>query len=913
MSTTTVPVTGRVTVRLLGPPAIERDGRPAPVDTRKAIALLAYLVASGRPQSRDHLATLLWPHADQTRSRSALRRTLSALNAALGGAGLRIERESLAFVGGGVDVDLDTFRTAAQTDDADGWRRAADLYGGDFLAGFVLKDSPDFDEWQLAIADDARRELSGVLERLIDSSDGAEAAIGYAKRWVELDVLHEPAHRALMRAYISRGDRAAALRQYRECVATLERELGVEPLESTTELYESIRESRPAREIDPPRPTAARPSMLPLVGRDEELRAMRDAYAQITDDGHLIVVGGEPGIGKTRLVDEFVAHVRSHDAAVLEARCHPEEEVLAFGTVIELLRTIPRSKLGSVVPDALAEAARLVPSLGDASDAPAALDSPAARRRLFEGIADVLTSACRGDAPGVVFVDDVQWTDGSSLDVLRFLINRLRGRRMVVVLAWRTEEVPPAHPLRRTLADANRLRLATPITLERLTVDDVRTLAGDAQELTDTLYVETAGVPFFIVEYLHSGSRGALPSGVRDLLASRVGAVGKGAAQILAAAAVIGRAFDPRAVREASGRNEAEITSALEELAEAGLVVESDDRYDFSHPKLREYVYGDLTLVRRRLLHGRTAKAFARQSRRAPELAALAALHYERAGDEEAAAGLYEAAGDHAAGVYANAEALAHYRSALALGGSSGARLHEVIGDLLTLDGRYADAIASYEKAAALGADLGEVGVKLGTVHHRLGDWESAEAHYLEATDALSSGAGTARVLAERSLNAHRADRTQAANDLASEALAQAALEDDPAAMRLAHNVAGILASRRGDVAVAREHLGASLDIAESLADPAATAAALNNLALALRAEGETRLALGQTEQALALCRRIGDRHREAAVLSNMADLLRDAGRGDEALDRLKESAAILADIDVPGQAHPEIWKLTEW
>jgi DNA-binding SARP family transcriptional activator/tetratricopeptide (TPR) repeat protein len=904
-----------VRVRLFGPPRIERDGEAVAVDTRKALGLLAYLAATGRPQSRDHLATLLWPESDQTRARSALRRTLSALNGALGGRGLQIERESLAFTGDGVWVDVTSFRQAADSEDVDGLLQAADLASGGFLAGFTLKDSPEFDEWQMSVADELRRELGATLERLasaVTSSD-PDLAIASAKRWVDLDPLHEAAHRAVMRLYAQVGDRSAALRQYRSCVAALERELGVEPLDETTELYESIRESRPAQPHAPV--TLGAPAAeLPLVGRGPELDRLDEAFGAMLTDGHLFVICGEAGIGKTRLASEFGSRVRGRGVLVLEARSHPEEEMLAFGTCVELLRAIPSDRLAAAPRQALVEAARLLPELSVDAPPATALDSPAARRRLFEGVADVLATCASG---GVLFVDDAHWMDESSRDVMRFLVRRLDGRALFVVLTWRTEDVPPAHPLRRMLSDAQRSGLASQVSLDRLSESDVASLAisVDASDaMRQTLFAETAGVPFFVTEYLRADAPDErLPAGVRDLLSSRIDGVSRGATQVLSAAAVLGRAFDPSTVREASGRTDEEVASALDELAAAGLITEGEDRYDFTHPKLREYVYESMTLGRRRILHARTAQALHRRSRRHPEQEALAAHHLERAGDEESAAVAFKEAGDHARGVYANAEALSHYRSALALGHPEDASLHEAIGDLLTLGGRYAEAIASYEKSAALGADIALIGRKLGGVHHRMGDWVSAEAHYLEATEALGDRPGRARLLAERSLNAHRADPRADAADLAAQALEEAGKEKDARSLAQAHNICGILATHRGEVKVAREHLQASLELSEELGDLGATAAALNNLALALRAEGAPEIALLQAERSLELCGTIGDRHREAAVLSNIADILRDLGRSDEALEHVKRSVAIFTDIGEADSQQPEIWKLVEW
>jgi tetratricopeptide (TPR) repeat protein len=400
---------------------------------------------------------------------------------------------------------------------------------------------------------------------------------------------------------------------------------------------------------------------------------------------------------------------------------------------------------------------------------------------------------------------------------------------------------------------------------------------------------------------------------VRDLLASRIQSVSPAAGQVLTAAAVIGRAFDTRSVREASGRSDEEVVASLDELTAHALLAETADHYDFTHPKLREYVYESTTLGRRRLLHGRVARATERGSKRRPELAAIAAQHLERAGQQDAAAQQFRVAADHARSIYANAEALSLYQSALALSPDHAAELHEAIGDLLTLEGRYAEALGSFEKATALGADIAVLGRKLGDVRHRLGEWESAEAHYLEAQQATSGGRDLVRVLADRSLNAHRAGTDDAARDLAVLASAEADAAGDPVALVQAHNIEGILASHRGDLEDASRHLSASLELAEKLGDPSATAAALNNLALALRMQGSAELAVSKAERALEICRRVGDRHREAAVHSNIADALRDLGRPEEAMEHLKASAALFSDIGEPDRAQPEIWKLVEW
>jgi tetratricopeptide (TPR) repeat protein len=309
--------------------------------------------------------------------------------------------------------------------------------------------------------------------------------------------------------------------------------------------------------------------------------------------------------------------------------------------------------------------------------------------------------------------------------------------------------------------------------------------------------------------------------------------------------------------------------------------------------------------------------AEALQRRRGIELAGAIARHYEAAGHDEAAAEHHVRAGDHARGLYANSDAIAHYRSALALGHPDGARLHAAIGDLLMLLGDYAGALAGYETAAAHGdaGALQEVEHKLGRLHHRRGDWERSEAH-LEAALALlpvEASAQRARILADRALTARYRGDDKSASSLATEALDWATRADDAAALAQAHNMLGILMTGSGGYASAREHLERSVALAQTLPEDDASVAALNNLALLVAETGDPRRAVELGERALELCSAQGDLHREAALHNNLADFLRAAGDHDAAMVHLKRSAALFAEVGEEPATQPAIWKLVEW
>jgi predicted ATPase/DNA-binding SARP family transcriptional activator len=342
------------------------------VDTRKAIALLAYLAMHGESLSRDTLATLFWPEYDQSQARANLRRTLSALVKAVGKEWLEIDRETIGLVQNDhFWLDVAQFRRLLAQSNAhhsasevvcagclDLLHQALGLYHADFMAGFNLRDSPEFDEWQFFQRESLRREVMTVLGKLVvgHAAQGEfELAIIYANRWAALDPLDEEAHHQLMQLYAWSGQRSAALRQYQELVRVLDEELGVEPQKALQELHhaievgavqpppitkpkremslqaerpasasqpepvegrqpEFIEGSRPAKSRDsgepvegPPPPPALPRHNLPasttsFIGREAELAELTALLANSAC--RLLSLIGPGGIGKTRLAVE---------------------------------------------------------------------------------------------------------------------------------------------------------------------------------------------------------------------------------------------------------------------------------------------------------------------------------------------------------------------------------------------------------------------------------------------------------------------------------------------------------------------------------------------------------------------------------------------------------------------------------
>lgn len=1003
----------KLLLHLLGAPRAESDGTPLVTDTRKATALLAYLAVSGMGHTRDAIAALLWPDLDQVRARAALRRTLSSINAAADATWLRAAREHVELADdGSVWCDVSAFRAAVAETRAhghnpestcprclDSLERAAQLYRDDFMAGFSLRDSVSFDDWQYFEAEGLRREFADVLEKLVQLhivQRNWPDAIGHARRRLALDSLHEPAHRQLMLLYAWSGERMAAMRQYQVCSDILARELDVAPLPETADLFQAIKEQRepppPAAQIAPPparvlevatstsnlapnltpnlTPTPTPASQAPaslafapvlplLVGRADSLARLQTEWAGAASRGKMIVLEGEAGIGKTSLAESFLAVVHAAGAKAITTRCYEGEQELTFTPFIQLLRVgVGQPQGHSVVANLdghwLNEVGRLLPEISTVPvDGVDTGDIAGARARLFEAVAHVLhrlitpPASAGTSSPGILFLDDVQWLDAASLELLAYLVNRLATYPMLLLCTLRSGEAGAEERVRQIAAEAHRRQMGDLISLERLSAQDVALLvqqrmpnvASESPHLAERLYAEAEGLPFFIVEYLAALERAEInaespwqqPESVRDLLRSRLSRVGEVEQQVLTTAAVVGRSFDFETLRAASGRSEDETLAAIEELATRTLIREIEGGlFDFTHEQLRTVIYESVSLTRRRLLHRRVADALVQQARIAgreisPEAARIA-QHYELGAQMQEAARYYYLAGVHVAALRANAEALGYLRRAATLGYGERSDLHMRMGDLRTLMGQYGEALQDYQVALEI-LPVGEEGVLLrarllhrrGRVLDRMGEYADAAHTWQVSLDLLAGHEEhefASHILAEMSMTLFRAGSADEAVEAAERALQEAEASGSAAALSRAHGILSHICrlSGRGESAVA--HARSALVYAEELEDLGLNVAALNSLALAY-ASGESAApdrAIPLLERALALCVRQGDLHREAALHNNLADLYHLMGDQQAAMDELTQAVALFAEIGSGlGGGNAEIWKLAEW
>lgn len=897
------------------------NGDPIEVDTRKAIALLAYLSVEG-DATRDTLATLFWADSPSDRARATLRRTLSALRSGIGSDAITADRNRVS-LDSSSSSDLSAFDAEIRStfehdhDPSDVCNqcvppltRATDLYRGDFLEGFSVRDAPEFEDWARNVTEDLRLRAGAAFNRLAmgrAASGDYAGAIAAVTRWIELDVLHEPAHRLLMLLNAWAGDRPGAVEAYRAFVAVLDSELGVPPLEETTELYEAILD-----EDLPPAPGARKrvqthqagppPADTEMLDRESELNALRSAQQATEIRGQVAAIIGGAWMGKTKLLEVFTSEADISGDVVLFGRAFRMEQTLPYGVITQILgAAVPLiDSMRDRVPEwAFAETARLVPQLAT-GQSPITPDR-FGELHLLEGVQAVLAEIAR-DRRLVVVVDDIQWVDPASAGVLTYLARRIDKVRSLLVIAARSGE-PLDQPIRELLGQA-----ATQIELEPLPAGAIDDLVPDGLSAVDVIR-RTGGVPLLVLEALSHETSSTESPGVMRYMETRLRDLTDLGRQILGTAAVLDGLCDASLLRETSGRSEEEVVEAVEELARAGLLreVPDSDGLSFTLDALEKITYDSASLIRRRLLHRRAAEALEKRPRSKTDarLAAAIAAHRRGAGNEEAA-DWYHLAGDLSREVYANSEATNFYETSIALGYSDPVSLRLSLGEVAMARGDYTQATRDLTAAAAQadGPTLGLILHRLGEVQRLLGRFERAEDHFQLSAPLHPEPAG---LYADWALLNHRIGDAEQARALSEQALALAIETGVDSDISRAQNILGVVSD---DPAEATEHLAAALALAGD--DDLLRMAALNNQAHRISQTGEIDAAVDLVEDAIAIAARTGHRHREAALHNHLADLHHLAGNRQDAEAALTAAVTIFADVD-SGAWEPEVWLLSQW
>lgn len=708
-----------LTIKLLGDPQILSDGQPLDVTRRKSRALVYYVAAQERPVQREHLLNVFWADNERSTALQTLRTTLHGLRKDLG-EGLLVDDNTVALaMESQVDARLFEQHLEEDPDDPDLLQKTIELYRGDFLADFLLPDTPAFEEWLVVTREHYRRLIIRawtMLSQIQEKNTNFKAALEALERALAFDQLQEDLQRESIRLMYLSGDRPAAIRRYDQLRKLLDEEMGVPPMEETRHLYDAILNDTLSASNGPTTTTVRRAGsdrsrtrpgrfrgreegmLLPFTGRQRELELLQE----LTASHKLVLIEGEAGIGKTRLAEEFI---RTANAIPLIGAARELEHHMPYQPIIEALRSLvscqdwPELQQGlksRLAPLWLAEAARLLPELSPTNLPKPASSNNADESRLWEGVNQLLV-ALGQQRLATLFIDDLHWADTSTLGMLGYLVRQENNAALLFLATARS--VTPRSPLAILLQALTRENRLERMQLARLTSENVTSISHSLSPkftypLADWLMHNSEGNPFILHELVqYARQQGILyasqdqelainlnalsaspvvPWTVYSLIQSRLEQLSDTAWRVLAAGVAAGREFEFEVVARAAALSESAALDALDELRDAGLIQAINGmHFRFNHSLIMEVVYREVGEPRHRLMHRRVGEALENiypRARRESQ-AGVIAFHFSEGLAADRAAPYAVLAGQQAIRLAAWSEACSFYE--IALEGSS--------------------------------------------------------------------------------------------------------------------------------------------------------------------------------------------------------------------------------------------------
>jgi DNA-binding SARP family transcriptional activator len=668
-----------VELRILGPLEVVENGRTLTLGSRKQRALLALLALhAGKVVSRDRLIDDLWHGEPPAAAETTLRSHISRLRSTLGASRLLTRPPGYVLVLAPEELDasrcerlLAQGRTALAQgrafDAAACLRSALALWRGSPLAdvayeAFAQGEIGRLEELQLALLEE-RVETDLALGRHAD-------LIGELEGLVAEHPLRERLRGQLMLALYRSGRQAEALESYQQARHALTEELGLEPGEALKDVQRAILAHDPALEVPrraepevaPPQGAGAR-GAAPFVGREAELQELlRGLDAALTAEGRLCLISGDPGIGKSSLVEQLAARARERGAEVLVGRCWEAGGAPAYWPWVQALRTyvrdrdrdLLRAQLGRGAPDL----AQILPELNELYGeltAPPSGDPEGARFRLFEEVASFLRTISLAQ-PLVLVLDDLHAADTPSLLLLQYLADALAGTRLLVIGVYRDVDPTLREPLAETLVELRRRPVTRHLQLAGLAEHEIHQFVSSttgrepAAHLVSALHRATEGNPLFVEEVVRLLTseealeqvadadtwRRIVPESVRAVIRRRLERLSENCRLVLVLAAVLGREFDLAALERVTEVTGDHLLEVLDESARERVVTDipgQPGRMRFAHVLVRDTLYEELTPGRRVQLHRRVGDALERlyANNLEPHLAELAYHFYESA------------------------------------------------------------------------------------------------------------------------------------------------------------------------------------------------------------------------------------------------------------------------------------------
>ncbi|HEX2577217.1 MAG TPA: BTAD domain-containing putative transcriptional regulator [Aquihabitans sp.] len=829
--------------------AVEARGAAGPiaVSGAKLQALLAMLaLAVPNPVSDDRLIEELWGDDQPANPANSLQAQVSQLRRVLGrevvarrGPGYALRMDPLDVDAGHLDALVAQARAAAADGDHRGaaqrYRAALALVRGPILANLADHD----------FAREAAARLDELLLTVQEGLGDAELAAGRHAEVVgalgELARAHPLRERfaaQLITALYRSGRQVDALRAYADVREALIEEFGVEPGPELRHLEAAVLAQDEALAGPLAAATAAAasaieptgdafhetPGRLAMVGRDGELAGLRgDLDDALVGRGRIAVLVGEPGIGKTRLAEELAREALAHGAVIGWGRCHDEGGAGAFWPWVQVLRTIieraPRDEVVAALGRGAAVLAQVAPDVHDLVDGlqePPPLDLEGARFRVHDALTTFLRRLARTQ-PVMITIDDIQWADPPSLQLLSFLAREITDARLLVLVTYRSVGTPADSDLARALAHVVRQPIARRVDLTGLDrealaalVEAVGGVQGD--DVVTTVHRRTQGNPFFALEVLRllperdelagadpAALRDAVPSGVRDVIRQRLRALPPDTMDLLGTAAVIGRDFDAATLAATTRTAGEDVLARLQGALDAGIVMTDPltGDHQFSHGLVNETIYGDLSEVDRARQHHQLAEA-------------LEARHGDAAGPH-----LLEVASHRARAVPVGAPDRAIAAAAAA------ARWAEAHLDHDQAEAQLQTALALLaDLPAGRPRDLLELGVleqlsalRVHTIGYASGEVMRVCLRMRDLCQGIEGSELLVPALWRLSIYFCIAMELDTALELADQLLAIAGPHEDPAPTLAGHLAIGTILTHRGDIAEARVHLDVATEL----------------------------------------------------------------------------------------------------
>jgi len=693
-----------VRFRLLGPLEVEDGEHALDISRPKERALLAMLLLNAnRVVSTDALIDAVWEDRPPDTAAKALQVHVSHLRRSLGATRLETKAPGYLLRVGDGEYDVREFEALVRQARAEPparaaatWQRARALWRGEPLADFA---ATGFAQAEIARLEEMRVDaIEGSLDAELARGRHTEL-IGELEGLVTEHPLRERFRYQLMLALYRAGRQAEALEAYQEARHVLLEELGLEPTRSLRELERAILSQDPALDPSPANdPGDGSGSVAPaFVGRKAEMQELVAGLEEaLAGHGRLVLLTGEPGIGKSRLAEELIKRARERGADVLVGRCWEAGGAPAYWPWVQSLRGYIRELdpelLRAGLGPAAADLAPIVPELR--GRLPERTDDLEARFRLFDATAEFLRSAAER-RPLVLFIDDLHAADAPSLLLLHFLARQLESSRVLVLAAYRSVDPAPGPALRAMLAEVVREPATRRIALKGLSETDVaeyvELTAGPARSnLVAALHGETEGNALFVVEMVRlfeiegmdleqpaPDVRFRVPESIRDVITRRLAHLSDECDRTLVLASVLGREFTLAALARLAGDSEDKLLEQLDQAMSAGVlshVPGVGDHIRFAHVLIRDTLYEGVTAARRVKLHRLVVDALTDLygDEPGPHLSELA--HHSVEGKDFVRGGeLARRAGDRALASLAYEEAARLYEVALEAAELSGA------------------------------------------------------------------------------------------------------------------------------------------------------------------------------------------------------------------------------------------------